>query len=70
MARPKKGTPEYELWLCAIEVATYPPIEHGNQATGQVSWQPLDNLRAALDGVGIDRREATAKDRANRNLSP
>lgn len=70
MSRPVKGTPEYELWLCAIEVATYPPVEHGNQATGQVSWRRLDALRAALEGVGIDWREATNADRANRGLRP
>lgn len=66
MARPKKGTPEWDLWVAAIEVAIYPSLVHGRQATGQVSWRRLDALRDALDELGIDWRKAKVASDADR----
>lgn len=63
MPRPKKGTPEYDLWIAAIEVATYPPLTNSNnQAICQVSVVRMKALRDALDAVGVDWREAKRKD--------
>lgn len=62
-ARPKQGTPEWELWVAACEVAIYPPIRHAaHVATGAVDWDRLEALRRALDGVGIDWRSVKVDD--------
>lgn len=53
--RPEKGTPEYELWLCAIDVAHAAPLKQGaNVFMAQVPWDTIDKLRAAIEAVGID----------------
>ena len=65
--RPAKGTPEWELWVAAIEVAIYGPEKHGPQYTGQVSWERLDDLRNALEGVGIDWRAVLKEDHKRRH---
>jgi hypothetical protein len=54
-SRPEKGSLEYELWLCAIEVAAYPPAKRGtNVYAAHVPWDAIDRLRAALEAVGVD----------------
>lgn len=65
MSRPKKGTPEWELWVAAIEVAIYPPTS-GTTATAKVAWHRINALRAALDELGIDWRSAKATDDVQR----
>jgi hypothetical protein len=67
MARPEKGTPEYDLWIAAIEVAAHPPLKQGKYASDAgVSWHKVDALRAALDGVGIDWRTVHEKNKGAR----
>lgn len=51
--RPAKGTPEYELWTAAIEVAAYPPV-YPRKATCVVSSKRIQRLRDALEACGID----------------
>jgi hypothetical protein len=63
MTRPDKGTPEYDLWVAAIDVATYPPLK-AKGATLQVSERRIEALRDALDRLGIDWREVRAKEKA------
>lgn len=61
IARPEKGTPGYELWIAAIEVAIDPPLKKGQHvSSAQVYWPKIDALRAALEGVGIDWRSVKA----------
>jgi hypothetical protein len=53
--RPVKGTPEYDLWVAAINVAVYPSLKHQDHVwNAQVAWNLVEKLRAALDAVGID----------------
>lgn len=59
--RPDKGTPEWDLWVAAIEVATFPPLV-AKGATSQISERRITALREALDAVGIDWRTAKATD--------
>lgn len=59
--RPKKGTPDWELWVAALEVAIYPPVK-GQRATTQVARSRIEALRSAFDAVGIDWRETKAVD--------
>lgn len=61
VTKPEKGTPEYDLWVAAIEVATYPPLT-GAGFTTQVPRSRIDALRTALDGVGIDWEKAKRMD--------
>lgn len=62
MSRPEKGTPEFDLWVAAIDVATSPPLKGGQAAySAQVPWSEILRLRAALEAVGIDWRAAKTK---------
>lgn len=55
MTRPEQGTPEYDLWIAAIEVAVSPPFKRGGSASlAGVYWPRIDALRAALEALGID----------------
>jgi hypothetical protein len=56
MPRPSKGTPEYELWIAAIDVAIDPPLKP-QRPTVQLYAPKLKALRDALEGVGIDWRK-------------
>lgn len=66
MTRPSKGTPEYDLWVAAIEIAIYPPLRHDDRTTwaAKVPWNRIEELRAALDKVGIDWRATKITDDA------
>lgn len=55
MARPEKGTPEWELWIAAIKVAVDPPLR-STRPTCYVAWRRIEALRAALEACGIDWR--------------
>ena len=67
MTRPVKGTPEWALWIAAIEVATGAPLKRGTSvASAQVLWSRIEALREALDDLGIDWRTALAKQQALR----
>ncbi len=63
MNRPSKGTPGYDLWIAAIEVATYAPLKPGRYVSGaKISWPRVEALRAALDALDIDWRKAKVED--------
>jgi len=63
LGRPTKGTPEWELWTAAIDVATDAPARPGQYvAKAQIGWPRIKRLRAALEAVGIDWRKAKAAD--------
>lgn len=59
--KPDKDTPEYDLWIAAIEVAIAPPLTHGIQYAAKVPWSLIEDLREKLDAVGIDWKTAKAK---------
>jgi hypothetical protein len=67
MPKPEKDTPEYELWLCAIEVAVAAPWKQGTHSySAQIPWNNVNNLRQALDALGIDWRKTKTDDDANK----
>lgn len=54
MPRPEKGTPEYDLWLAAIDIAHAAPLkQHATAARAGIPWVRIDRLRAALDALGV-----------------
>lgn len=55
--RPLEGTPEYDLWVTAIDVAISPPVDM-RQPTTQVHARRIRALRDALEAVGIDWKTA------------
>ena len=56
---PKEGTPEWRLWIAAIEVATAPPVKQNETAfAAKVPWTRIDKLRRALEDADIDWRRA------------
>jgi hypothetical protein len=56
--RPEKGTPEYGLWIAAIEIAASAPLHQGqNVGVAQVPWPRIHELRQALDELELDWRE-------------
>lgn len=56
--RPMRGTPEYDLWIAAIEIAANAPLKQGeNVSSAKISWPLIDQLRQALDELGLDWRE-------------
>jgi hypothetical protein len=60
-AIPDEGTPEYDLWIAAIEIATSAPLRQGTNVTSAgIYWPRIHALRAALDALGIDWRAAKA----------
>lgn len=59
MGRPVKGTPEWDLWVAAIDVAVYPPADP-KRGTVYVSAARIEELRRALDACGIDWRAVKA----------
>lgn len=68
MSRPQKGTPEYALWVAAIEVAIAAPLRYDPRTTSaaKIRWTAINELRAALDVLDIDWRDAKVKDDALR----
>lgn len=63
MTRPEKGTPEWDLWVAAIDVAADPPL--GRMKTSvdaKVAWRLIDHLRDALDALDIDWRTVKEKE--------
>lgn len=53
--RPMKGTPEYDLWVTAIEIAAAAPLkQRENVWAARVPWTMIDRLRTALDELGLD----------------
>lgn len=64
-ARPEQGTPEYTLWIAAIDVAHAAPLKQGQYShTAQVPWTIIHEVRAALEAVGIDWEGTHPKNRA------
>lgn len=65
MARPEQGTPEWDLWITAIECAAAVPYKQGKYSqTAGVPWGLMHELRAALEALGIDWRTVKAKNEA------
>jgi hypothetical protein len=62
MSRPEKGTPEWDLWVAAIDVAVYPPTDP-KHATVYVSVAAIAELRRALEACGIGWRAVKASGR-------
>jgi hypothetical protein len=56
-AMPPPGTPEFGVWVAALDVATSPPLRHA-ATTGyaQVPWGEIEKLRDALETAGLDWR--------------
>lgn len=55
---PPKGTPEYDVWAAAIEIALAAPAKKGRgSAKAYVPWLFVDELRDALERAGIDWRQ-------------
>lgn len=53
--RPEKGTPEWDLWIAAIEVAVDPPWKRGATVSNAGVWWPkIEALRDALEACDID----------------
>jgi hypothetical protein len=70
---PAKGTPEYDLWSAAIDVALAPPLRNRHPDTvysAQVPWTDIERLREALEAADIDwkaaKHEIIARDLASR----
>ena len=56
--RPPPGTPSYQLWLAAIDVALEAPLSQGTHVhAAQIPWTVIHELRAALDALSIDWRK-------------
>lgn len=55
-ARPVKGSPEWDLWVAAIEVAAWPPLTHSSTTVyaAKVPWSMIEALRERLDALGVD----------------
>lgn len=54
---PKKGTPEFALWVAALDIAAVAPLKQGtNVFAAGVDWRLIHDLRAALDQLGLDWR--------------
>lgn len=63
MTRPAEGTPEWDLWIASIEVATAAPWKRGTDVhAASIPWTLILDLRAALEAVGIDWQTAKRKD--------
>lgn len=56
---PKKGTPEWDLWMAALAVAVFPPLKPQNYSV-QLSSKLLKDLRDALDACGVDWKKVKA----------
>lgn len=64
---PREGTPEYRLWITAIDIAMWAPYKQGKYVTdAHIPWFLIAQLRKDLEALGIDWRtakERTAKDK-------
>jgi hypothetical protein len=73
VTRPEKGTPEWDLWLAAIDIAAAAPLRQTpNTHAAQIPWWVIHELRSALTKLGIDwekvkRDETRRRDEARRN---
>ena len=64
---PEKGTPEYELWILAIDIAIAVPERHGAYVgNAGIPWEYIHELRKTLDALGIDWLKAKKEDDARR----
>jgi hypothetical protein len=55
--RPAKGTPEYDLWLAAIDVAAAAPLNRAATVSHTlIYWGYIEKLRRCLDELGVDWR--------------
>lgn len=53
--KPEEGTPEHDLWLCAIDIAVAAPWKQATQAGDtKIPWDDIHRLRQTLDAMGID----------------
>jgi hypothetical protein len=58
---PAKGTPEYRLWVAALDVAVWAPLEQGIAARAQVPWRLIHELREIFEELNIDWRATKAE---------
>jgi hypothetical protein len=60
IGRPRRGEPEYPVWIAAIDVATSPP-RRANRSGGVthalVPWDEIEKLRAALEDADVNWRQ-------------
>lgn len=55
MPKPLKGTPEYELWLAAIDIAAAAPLKRGTYVhAASIPWKLVNRLRDVLEELDID----------------
>ena len=59
--RPAEGDPDWPLWVAAIDIAMNAPLRHGPTTShALVYWPHIEQLRKALDALGIDWRPRKA----------
>lgn len=59
-------TPEFEVFVAAIEVAAWAPLEQpANTVTVAVPWKLIDQLRDRLDDCDVDWRSAAGSSHTN-----
>ena len=63
MSTPQKDSPEWELWVAAVDIATSAPLTAHTHSV-LVSWKRVERLREALDVLGVDWRTAKRMEQA------
>lgn len=63
MSTPQKDSPEWKLWIAALEVATSAPLT-AHTPEVRVAWPRIERLRTALEALGVDWRTAKRMEEA------
>lgn len=61
--RPEKRTPQFDLWVTAIDIAADAPLRQSTETgvtKAQIPWTRIHKLRVVLDQLGIDWRKVKA----------
>lgn len=62
MSIPEKGTPEYDLWVTAIDIAIAAPYDQNRTVVDtKIPWLLIHELRSRLDTLDINWRAAKTK---------
>jgi hypothetical protein len=62
VSRPEKGTPEYDLWVTAIDIAIRAPYDQNPTTVDtKIPWLLIHELRSRLDALDINWRAAKTK---------
>jgi hypothetical protein len=67
MSTPEKDTPEWRLWVAALDAAIWPP--YADETRGAECLVPsfvIDQLREAFEELGIDWRATKAQNDSDR----